>query len=489
MKNKLLFIILVLTLISSVLMIAVPIRPISASPGELHVGSGQTYSTIQGAINAASPGDIVIVHAGTYSEQLTIDKAITLQAQTGSIPIINVSSYTTGNGITITADNVIIDGFNIIGIPTNESGTDEEVYYADAHSNKWQTINIGGSNSAGGISNVTVKNCQFTVNSGDKGHIAMYVHDDCLNVTFSGNTVNGYLRGIYAHNNIDNLIVRNNEFNLVSFQRDNMYLWGVTFNYTVGQGVTLNYGKNYVVTDNVFNGPGTFPVRGQDPNGICNVYAIADFISYFISSPTTDYVVNFSGNEITNFYLGMATFAAGGTMSNNNVNGNLIGIQIGQYSAVWATGAVEAVQIINNNIKNNMRGIWIQNFVADGIGAHHNHIVGNTEYGVINEDPENDIFDARFNWWGDESGPSGSGPGLGDAVSNNVVYSPWLGNIADLNWDNKVDIRDVATAAVAFGEFVGRPRWNPIADVNNDGKVDIRDIVIVASNFGWIMDP
>jgi hypothetical protein len=31
----------------------------------------------------------------------------------------------------------------------------------------------------------------------------------------------------------------------------------------------------------------------------------------------------------------------------------------------------------------------------------------------------------------------------------------------DLNMDGKVDLKDIVLAARAFGEFPGRPRWNP----------------------------
>lgn len=34
--------------------------------------------------------------------------------------------------------------------------------------------------------------------------------------------------------------------------------------------------------------------------------------------------------------------------------------------------------------------------------------------------------DARYNWWGDASGPGGSGTGTGDEVNDNVLYNPWL---------------------------------------------------------------
>jgi len=47
---------------------------------ELHVGSGQPYTTIQAAVDAATAGDTVVVHPGTYNEQIVVNKQLTLQS-------------------------------------------------------------------------------------------------------------------------------------------------------------------------------------------------------------------------------------------------------------------------------------------------------------------------------------------------------------------------------------------------------------------------
>jgi hypothetical protein len=54
----------------------------------------------------------------------------------------------------------------------------------------------------------------------------------------------------------------------------------------------------------------------------------------------------------------------------------------------------------------------------------------------------------------------------------------------DINYDGKVDMKDVGTAAKAFGTYPGAPRWEKEADMNFDDKVDMKDISQVARKFG-----
>jgi hypothetical protein len=51
--------------------------------------------------------------------------------------------------------------------------------------------------------------------------------------------------------------------------------------------------------------------------------------------------------------------------------------------------------------------------------------------------------------------------------------------------DFKVDIKDVARVAAAFGSYPGHPRWSAICDITGDYKVDIKDVARVCAKFGW----
>jgi len=59
----------------------------------------------------------------------------------------------------------------------------------------------------------------------------------------------------------------------------------------------------------------------------------------------------------------------------------------------------------------------------------------------------------------------------------------------DLNHDGKIDMRDIAAVAKAFGTHPGDPLWNPAADLNLDGKVDMKDVATVAKAFGIVTIP
>jgi len=59
-----------------------------------------------------------------------------------------------------------------------------------------------------------------------------------------------------------------------------------------------------------------------------------------------------------------------------------------------------------------------------------------------------------------------------------------VGFPADINDDAKVDIKDIAIAALAYGTHNPDPNYNSDADIYYDGKVDIKDVSFAAIHFG-----
>ena len=53
----------------------------------------------------------------------------------------------------------------------------------------------------------------------------------------------------------------------------------------------------------------------------------------------------------------------------------------------------------------------------------------------------------------------------------------------DVNYDGKVDMKDIILIIGKFGTSSSDPEWDPVYDLNYDEKVDIKDIVIAISNF------
>lgn len=71
-------------------------------------------ATIAAAIEKASPGDIILVHAGTYREHLTVDKAnLVITAAPGET--VWLESTSGGRGVDIRGDGVVFNGINLRG--------------------------------------------------------------------------------------------------------------------------------------------------------------------------------------------------------------------------------------------------------------------------------------------------------------------------------------------------------------------------------------
>jgi parallel beta-helix repeat protein len=80
-----------------------------ANPAEIHVYLGDS---IQGAINAATTGDTIIVHAGTYTENVDVNKTVNLSTEGA---VIVTAAHSDDDVFTVTSDYVNITGFTVTG--------------------------------------------------------------------------------------------------------------------------------------------------------------------------------------------------------------------------------------------------------------------------------------------------------------------------------------------------------------------------------------
>lgn len=116
----------------------------------LQVGPGQQYATIQAAIDAASPGATIVVHGGTYNEELLWNKPVDIVEAYGAQAVLNA---------TVSGGRQYV--IHQTGWPNGESRTWDGIDVITAATGNNDVIRIEGSNGVGTCI-VKFENCSFT---------------------------------------------------------------------------------------------------------------------------------------------------------------------------------------------------------------------------------------------------------------------------------------------------------------------------------------
>jgi len=173
------------------------------------------------------------------------------------------------------------------------------------------------------------------------------------------------------------------------------------------------------ITDNNFTGnllraitSERSDVRIRDNNIITDLPVSADDLSV---------VGGYQGINIRRFDSGLQSaiiIERNRVMGSDSSKGFNQGIRLGQTGQTFFN-----IEVENNIISYNKHGI--NSKIAAGINISDNDIVGNTVNGLFNEHIDGVV--AVDNWWGDCTGPSGIGPGTGDAINGSANFTPWKG--------------------------------------------------------------
>ena len=306
-----------------------------SDPGTIRVP--QDYPTIQVAINAASPGDTIQVAAGTYYENVVVNKAVSLVGKNPGTTIIDAKG--TGTVVKVTASSVTITNFTI------------------------QSSGSGWPNS--GVLMDSVSLCTISNNIIVNNWYGIWLKDSSNNVLSSNNIANNQY-GVWMESSSNNTLLNNS----LTLNQYNLGVWGLALSHFI---------QNIDITNYVNSKPIYYWINQHKDQ----VPADAGYVALVNS---TEIIVK--NLTITNNGQGMLiAYTQSSSITNNNITNNWVGIEL--YNSSNNT-------LSSNNIANNQYGTWL--FYSTNNTLRDNNATNNQQRGIeLFYSSSNWIYHNNFN--------------------------------------------------------------------------------------------
>jgi len=361
----------------------IAIVPVSVRAATLYVGGTGpgNLTTIQAAVDSASPGDTVFVYNGTYHEQVTIPKMLSLVGEGRNVTIIDGDSI--GDVVYVTANWVNITGFTVTNGSSLQYSAGIELYWVS--NCRVENSNVSGNGQTGiyldNSHNNTIADSTFHLNTYHGIYMNSSDNNTVLDSEFSRN---GY--GVYLNSSGNNTVA-------VNGASDNLF--GIVIS---GQSSGNRVADNNV-SSNVNDG-----IRVEGPNSrnvIENNTAIGNEYGVDVRISDRGLIAN---NTVTNntygIYLWFATY---GLVENNTLLNNTRGLSLVYSSNCTVDGntVLDGVgegillqfsqdnTVMNNNASRNFQGIGVSS--SDRNNISHNHVIANQE-GIFSFDSHGNVI-------------------------------------------------------------------------------------------------
>ena len=282
-------------------------------------------------------------------------------------------------------------------------------------------------------------------------------------------------RPIYYYKNMADVTVPNDGGQLILANCSGMIVKDCSYN-NASNGITLGFSENNTIENTTISDISYYgivihscshnnsfigniisncSIHGVNSNGQNGESWGNEFINNQISSCGVtgihfrdSYEGIFIGNVFrNNAYYGLMVYVSSGNIvENNEFYNNFNGINMKQsYSSIYLNntcsnnsnagmafkGSTDNT-IQNNTLSYNRYGMIQDEWHIPSTGNifQFNRIMNNTLYGIEAYNRSGSNLDARYNYWGHSSGPHhpvNNSVGLGDNVSDFVIFDPWIG--------------------------------------------------------------